>query len=178
MWDFNVIVTLAGSTGRYFQLIRELNRFGEFHKTEFLGVIVGRVAETAAFFQAVDEERRQGGLAELGRVVPLDGVFLLRPETFTEQLQQAVLPYLEALSGKSFYVRLERRGHKRRIISPEVERGLDAWILAALERAGKSARIDFEHPDAVLVVETVGDRCGIGLLAREQLERFDFVRVG
>jgi tRNA(Ser,Leu) C12 N-acetylase TAN1 len=91
----------------------------------------------------------------------------------------ALLPFVELLAGKRFYVRLERRGHKGQIVSPEVERELDAFIEQTLAAAGrKPAPVDFEHPDAVVVVvETIGDRCGVGLLTRETMDRYDCVRV-
>jgi tRNA(Ser,Leu) C12 N-acetylase TAN1 len=82
------------------------------------------------------------------------------------------------LVGQSFYVRLERRGLKGRIVSPEVERCLDACLLELAAETGNPARIDFDDPDTVLAVETIGDRCGIGVLTRELRARYPFVRVG
>jgi tRNA(Ser,Leu) C12 N-acetylase TAN1 len=75
-------------------------------------------------------------------------------------------------------VRLERRGHKGEIVSPEAERALDRFILESLEKRGTSAEVDFAAPDRIVVVETIGDRAGAGLLARETMARYDFVRVG
>ncbi len=81
------------------------------------------------------------------------------------------------LAEKCFYVRLERRGLKGWIVLPEVERALDTFIETELSQMGRSAQVDFERPDAVVVVETVGDRCGVGFLTREMMDRYAFVRV-
>lgn len=179
MWDFNIVVTLA-SEGRFRHLMGELQPCGEFHRTEFLGVALGRVEDPQAFLETVREKREEQLIAfqDLGRVIPLDRIFTFHVEDFIERACEAIRPYLEILSDRHFYVRLERRGFKGRIISPEAERALDTFLKEELAREGKTSQIDFEHPDAVVAVETVGDRCGVGLLTRETMERYDFVRVG
>lgn len=180
MWAFNVVVTLA-SNGRFRHLLQELAPHGEFRKTEFLGVIIGRVEDPMKFLESIREKRQKQLIAfqDLGRVVPLDRVFVFHLEEFPVKAKAALLPCVEVLEGKRYYVRLERRGLKGQIISPEVERELDAFIEQTLATAGrKTAQVDFEHPDAVVAVETIGDRCGVGLLTREMMDRYDFVRVG
>ena len=178
MWEFNVVATMAGE-GRFRHLMEELRPYGDFHRTEFLGVIIGRVEDPAAFLETVREKTARQLIAfqDLGRVIPVERVFTFRAEDFVERVCEAIHPYIEHLADKRFYVRLERRGLKGKIISPEAERTVDAFIEEELDRQGKSARIDFDHPDAVLAVETIGDRCGVALLTRELMERYPFVRV-
>lgn len=178
MWNFNLVVTLAPG-GRYVRLLAELGRYGEFHRTEFLGVILGRVEDPAAFFAEAERCRREPNspLADIGRAIPLAHTFIFTADTLEEKLREESLRWLDDLAGKSFYVRLERRGMKGQLLSPEVERGLDAFLLQQLEERGQSGRIDYEDPDRVLAVETVGNRCGIGLLDRALRQQFDFVRV-
>ncbi|HXV20040.1 MAG TPA: THUMP domain-containing protein [Desulfuromonadales bacterium] len=179
MRAFNVVVTQA-SNGRFRHLLQELSPHGEFRRTEFLGVIIGRVEDPRIFLESIREKRQKQWIAfqDLGRVVPLERVFVFHLEEFSVKAKAALLPYVEFLEGKRFYVRLERRGLKGQIVSPEVERELDAFIEQTLAAAGrKPAQVDFEHPDAVVVVETIGDRCGVGLLTREMMDRYDFVRV-
>jgi tRNA(Ser,Leu) C12 N-acetylase TAN1 len=179
MWAFNLVVTTA-SAGRYHHLLRELAPLGEFRPTEFHGVILGRVDDPHAFLEAVRERRERQLIAfqDLGRAVPVDRTFTFHLEEFLDQAREAIRPWLDELAGQRFYVRLERRGLKGRIVSPEAERALDGFVLEELGKAGKTAEVGFEHPDAVVVIETIGDRAGVGLLTREMLERYDFVRVG
>lgn len=178
MWEFNLVVTMA-SEGRFRHLMEELESYGDFHRTEFLGVIIGRVDDPAAFLETVREKTARQLIAfqDLGRVIPVERVFPFRAEDFVEKVCEAIRPYIEHLADKRFYVRLERRGLKGKIVSPEAERALDAYIEEELVRQGKSARIDFDHPDAVVVVETIGDRCGVAFLTRELMDRYPFVRV-
>ncbi len=131
------------------------------------------------FFSTVADLRSHKLFAfqDLGRALPLDQTFFFRLEQFDGKLKEAVRSYLPELAGKHFYVRLERRGFKGRIVSPELERALDRYVLEALAREGTEAQVDFSHPDAVVAVETCGDRCGVGLLERDLMDRYDFVRV-
>jgi tRNA(Ser,Leu) C12 N-acetylase TAN1 len=178
MWEFNIVVTMA-SEGRFRHLMEELEPHGEFRRTEFLGVILGRIEDSGTFLETVREKRSPQLIAfqDLARVIPLETVFTFHADDFVERVCEAIRPCIETLADKRFYVRLERRGFKGRIVSPEAERTIDAFIEEKLAKEGKSAQIDFEQPDAVVVVETIGDRCGVGLLTRELMERYDFVRV-
>jgi tRNA(Ser,Leu) C12 N-acetylase TAN1 len=179
MWQFNLVVTLSAD-GRYRHLLEELRLYGEFQRTEFLGVVLGRVAEVPSFLELVREKRSRQLIAfqDIGRIIPVEQVFTFQADEFLERVKPFIHPYLSLLAGSRFYVRLERRGLKGQIVSPEAERSLDAFLLEELHRLGTPGRIDFADPEAIVVIETIGDRCGIGLLTRAVMERYDFVRVG
>lgn len=178
VWEFNLVVTMERD-GRFGHLMKELELYGEFRRTEFFGVVLGRVADVEAFLETIraKREKQLTAFQDVGRVIPLDKVFSFRPETFLELVAAAIRPYLPVLAGKRHYVRLERRGFKGVIVSPEAEQALDGFIADELAALGASAEVDFENPDAVVVVETIGDRCGVTLLARKTMERYHFVRV-
>jgi tRNA(Ser,Leu) C12 N-acetylase TAN1 len=179
MWEFNIVATMDRE-GRFGHMLKELSLYGEFHRTDFFGVVLGRVEDRDAFMEMVREKREKQLVAfqDLGRLLPVDRVFTFQPENFLDRVSEAVRPYIPRLAGKRYYVRLERRGFKGVIISPEAERALDGFIEEELAKEGKSAGVDFENPDAVVVVETFGDRCGVGLLTREMMDRYPFIRVG
>jgi len=179
MWQFNIVATMDRE-GRFDHWLKELCLYGEFHKTEFFGVVLGRVADPAEFLETVRQKREKQLVAfqDLGRVVPVDRVFVFHPENFLDRAREAVRPYLPRLAGRRYYVRLERRGLKGVIVSPEAERELDIFVEEELAGEGKTAQVDFEDPEAVVVIETIGERCGVGLLTRELMARYPFVRVG
>jgi tRNA(Ser,Leu) C12 N-acetylase TAN1 len=58
------------------------------------------------------------------------------------------------------------------------ERFLDDALLDALEAAGTPGRIAFDDPDAVIDVETVGNRTGMSFWTRADLERYPFLKIG
>ena len=175
MWNFNLLVTLAVD-GRFYTLLRELSLHGEFHKNEYYGTILGHVPDPLAFLELIRSRREDNpqAFAGLGRVIPFEHCVLFTPDTFVTQLQAALTPYAQRLLGQRFYVRIERRGLKGRIISPEIERALDAFLLNLI---GETAQIDFTQPDIIIAIETFGERGGIGLLTRSLRERYPFVHV-
>jgi tRNA(Ser,Leu) C12 N-acetylase TAN1 len=54
---------------------------------------------------------------------------------------------------------------------------MSAFIIDALEKAGKKAQIKFEDPDELIIVETIGNRAGVGLITREMRERYPLIRI-
>jgi tRNA(Ser,Leu) C12 N-acetylase TAN1 len=72
---------------------------------------------------------------------------------------------------------LYRRGHRRDLPTLTEERFLDGAILETLRATGAPGRIAFDDPDAVVVVETVGDRAGLALWGRDDLRRYPFLHV-
>jgi tRNA(Ser,Leu) C12 N-acetylase TAN1 len=178
MWEFNLLVTMA-QDGRYRQMMEELAPYGEFHKTEFHGVVIGRVPDIPHFLETILRQRQERAIAfqDLSRIVPLDKVFTFDPDDFLAKACNAIRPYLPRMSEHRFYVRLERRGYKGQIVSPDIEQALDSFILDELADVGHSGKIDYETPEAVLALETVGNRCGIGFITRELSDRYPFVHV-
>ena len=178
MWNFNLLVTLAVD-GRFYTLLRELSLHGEFHKNEFYGTILGQVPDPVAFLDLIRSRREADprAFSGLGRVIPFEHSFLFTPDTFLPQLQAELTPYAGRLFGQHFYVRLERRGLKGRLISPEIERALDAFLLNLIHAGGGTAQIDFEQPDTIIAIETFGERGGIALLTRSLRELYPFVHV-
>ena len=74
-------------------------------------------------------------------------------------------------------MRLERRGLRDALHSSDVERTLGAALWRALEAAGHTPRVAFRDADAAIVIETLGDRAGIGIVDRALRSAYPFVRV-
>ena len=178
MWQFNLIATLAEG-GRFPHLLGDLAVHGEFHRTEFFGVVLGRVDDLPGFLETVKTAREGSPPAfrDMGRLIPVEDLFHFTDATFLELARRVFGGHLKELAGRRFYVRIERRGLKGRIVSPDAERLLDDYVLEQTALAGQPARVDFDDPDLLAAVATVGDRAGIGWLGRALRERFDFVRV-
>lgn len=174
--DWNVTVTLSEPT---FRIARKLlARWGQLRRTEHHNVAVMAVADPASFLQefaaAVGES--PGILNAMSHVVAFDHVFAFaNTAEFEAKSREIALSYVPQLAGKSFHVRLRRRGLKGTISTPEEERFLDDVLLGALAAAGNPGRIRFDDPDYVLLIETVGGSGGIALWTREDLKRYPFL---
>lgn len=178
MWSFNIVATMAGS-GRYRHMLEDLAPFGEFRRTEFHGVALGQVADPLTLLEAIRRERERKFYAfqDLGRIIPVECQFVFSVENFAEKLLEVLPRFFERLEGKRLYVRVERRGNEGEIISPLIEQQMNEFLLSRLEAKGTPATIDFDSPDAIVAVETLGDRCGVGLITREMMTRYPVVRV-
>jgi len=174
--DWNVTVTLAEPT---FRIARNLLApWGRLRRTEYFNVAVMKVADPALFLRefASAVEKTPGILNAMSHVVPFEHVFMFKDAAeFEAKLREIILSYAPRLAGKSFHVRLRRRGLKGIISSPEEERFLDDVLLEALAAAGTPGHISFEDPDYVLLIETVGEDGGVALWTGEDLKRCAFL---
>ncbi len=174
---WNVLATSI--EGRRDALLIALRRLGRFRPGGYRNVVVGAVDDRDAFVAAVAAALASDPLlpTALARVVPVDVTLRFDPNDPVGALVAAAGPLLDRLAGGAFFVRLERRGLKGRLHSPTVEREIGDGVWRALEARGTKPRVDFRDPDAVLVVETLGDQAGLGVVDRALRTRFPFVKV-
>jgi tRNA(Ser,Leu) C12 N-acetylase TAN1 len=177
MLKWNVLVTASERQERALRSL--LFPFGIFKESGFRGTLIGFVSNLQTFLESLKElgETDPQSLQALGQVVPIDRTFSFSAANFIERAKEAIAPYLETIDNEKIYVRVKRRGYKGRISSLESEKELDEWLLAQLEMAGKKARIDFEAPDKIVVIEMVQNQCGVGLITKEMKERVTFIKI-
>lgn len=176
--DWNVVASTE--EGAYSQARRVLKRLGQVGDTPYHNVLVLWVADVREALEALrsvgetDPQVRAG----VRHFVPVTEAFsFMSPEQFEAKAKQAMRAFLAQLAGKSFYVRMHRRGFKGRLERHEEERILGATILEALAETGATARVVFDDPDAVVIIETVGQRAGVAVWTREELARYPFLHV-
>jgi tRNA(Ser,Leu) C12 N-acetylase TAN1 len=175
--EWNVLVTTPPGEER--ELLPALNRLGIFVRSEFKGILRGWVENGEQFLEAILHARneRAGWLQYLIRVLPVERTFPFTVETFEEQVWTNVTPLVQRMTSGTFHVRLERRGYKGKIISPEVEQRLGEYVIEIAKQQGKTLRVSFHDSDYVVVVETVGNRGGVALITRDLSARYPFVKI-
>lgn len=175
--DWNVVVTVHEEGFKPAK--RVLREAGPISTTDYHDVLVMKVADLGIFTNWLAERvaEQPGLLNDISRVVPAAQVFHFHDaEEFARKARQAVLGFVPALAGKSFHVRMHRRGFRHQLSAQEEERRIGAAIFEALEAAGTPAKVAFDDPDAIVVIETVGPRAGISLFTREDMQRCPFLR--
>lgn len=176
--DWNVVVSVHEKG--FLRARRLLKEFGEVKRTPYRNVLVMNVESTERFLDGFSKlvASAPDVLTAVSRALPVAHSFDFHSrEEFEAKAREIAFAWLPMLAGASFHVRLHRRGLKGRIVSPEEERFLDRALLQALEEAGTPGSIDFDDPDMIIDVETVGSRAGLSLWRREDLERYPFLRV-
>jgi len=176
MKDWNVVVT---TQERHFSEAKRLLReYGEVARSDFFNVLLMRVEDVDAFMDALARRSKEDpiSVACLGRVTPVKSSFLFQSkDEFERKAKEAIEEIAPELEGKSFYVRMHRRGFKGRISSLDEEQRLDEIVMARSSEAGKPGKITFEDPDAVVEIETIGTQAGMAVLSRDQMSANPFL---
>lgn len=176
MRDWNVIATVHPDG--YREACHLLMEYGPLKRTDYYNVLVMKVEDRAAFVDvlAARVAEEPGFLNFVSHVVPVERAFdFFSPEEFEAKAGETALGFVDRLGGKRFHVRVHRRGFKGSLSTQTEERFLDDILLVALEEVGTPGKIAFDETDAILAVETVGNRAGMSLWTREDLERYPFL---
>lgn len=176
--DWNVVVTVQEHG---FKQAREfLQEFGKVNKTEYFNVLVMCVGDIDEFLESIKSaiSIHAQVLGAIARIMPVTNIFKFQtPIEFEDKAKEIVTPWLTELAGKRFHVRMHRRGFKGRMSSQIEERFLDSVILKGLQQSQSAPIIDFDDPDYIIAVETVGQTAGFALWSREQLQRYPFLKI-
>ncbi len=179
MQDWNVVVTVNDRFAR-FHVRRSLKQFGKVETTEFHNVLVMQVADVGGLMASLAEtmSRDMTLINDISRLMPAQATFDFETrEEFEAKASAAILGWADRMAGKTFHIRLHRRGLGDQLNSLSEEKLLDTALLDRLVEIGHTGRIAFDDPDFVIDVETVGSRAGLSLWTREDLHRYPFLRV-
>lgn len=179
MKDWNVVVTVSDRFARYHAL-RGLKKFGKVDTTEFHNVLVMQVDDVGGLMASLAEMmgRDMSLINDISRLMPAQETFDFGTrEEFDEKATAVILGWADCMAGKTFHIRLHRRGMGDQLSSLPEERLLDTALLDRLVEMGHPGRVDFSDPDCVIDIETVGNRAGLSLWTREDLHRCPFLTV-
>jgi len=178
MLEWNVVVSVYEDG--YKDALRLLQPFGRLARTDYYNVLVMKVDDVSAFIDrlATLVAETPGVLNEISRVAPCEACFDYESaQEFESKARDVALSWVPELAQSAFHVRMHRRGFRGQLSSQDEERFLDSVLLTALEEAATPGRITFEDPDAIISVETVGQRAGMSFWRRADLERYPFLRL-
>lgn len=178
MHDWNVVITV--NDDGYNQARKLLERYGRVDRTDYFNILLMQVEDQRSLLDSLrqEAERDPGSVIPLARVMPVYETFTFQTaEEFEGKARKAALGWLPVLGGKSFHLRMHRRGFKGKLSSIEEERFLDTYLLEALEMVGSQGEISFEDPDAIIALETLGPRAGLSLWTRAELERYPLLHL-
>jgi len=173
MEDWNVVATTRPD--RFAAACKLLAALGPVHRTGYYDVLVMRCDDVERFLADL-LALLPAGESAVAHVRPARATFVFRtPDEFDGLARRVALAWAPRLLGRSFHVRMHRRGFEQRMSAQQEERFLDDVLLEALARGGEPGRISFEDPDAVLAIDTVGGRAGLALWSRDELHRYAFL---
>lgn len=171
--DWNVVVTVAEEGFR--DAVKMLAKWGNVKRTPYYNVLGLRVANPGSFLDdfAAAVAASPGILNFVSHVVPAQETFdFSTAEEFETQARAIALGWVPKLGGKSFHVRLHRRGLKGVLSTHREEQLVADALLAVLQGVG---RVAFTDPDAIIQIETIDGRAGMSLRTRDDIRRFPFL---
>jgi tRNA(Ser,Leu) C12 N-acetylase TAN1 len=176
--DWNVVASAAPEG--YRDAIRILSDFGEVSKSPYRDVIVMRTAlgarELLEALKALTETDKTL-LNAVARLTPVTRRFSFSSaDEFRARVAEALLPWAPELEGKTFFVRMHRRGFHEELNSQAEERAIGQLLVDGIGDCRRPARVVFGDPDIVIAVETVGGQGGVSRWTRADLDRYELLR--
>lgn len=171
--DWNVVV--IGDGDKEQDLLESLEEDGKFERSGFRDAVIGDVEDIVEFLE--DAERKKYPYVK--RVIPIDDAFVVSPESVIDKLKQRVKEYLDEVEpGETFGFRIEHRGLKGGVTSQKVEREVSGYFFDLIEKVyGRKPKVNVKKPDKLIVIAILGNRCGIGFITREMLEKYSVIKV-
>ena len=179
MKDWNVVISVYQDGFR--RALRALEEYGPVDRSPYHNVLVMRVEDPTALLEAIERktEINTALYDAISRVAPaMRTVDFHSIEEFKKKITSVLIERLPRLTGRSFHVRLHRRGDRHELQTSNLERLFDDLLLDATAAKGARWRISFTDPNAVIVIDTVDDRAGIGLWTHEDIARHRLLRPG
>jgi tRNA(Ser,Leu) C12 N-acetylase TAN1 len=136
MKDWNVIITIFQDG--YRRANRTLHKLGPIERSPYHNVLLMSVADPVALLGVIER------YDAISRGAPTEKSFEFHSsEDFLAKAKETVVERLPHLAGRSFHVRLHRRGSKQSLRSPDAERSLGEALLDALKEAGTPGTLSF-----------------------------------
>jgi len=175
--SWNVLVTSQEGFER--ELRRFIKRHGTFRKSGFRNLLLGEVPDVLVFLDTFATELDVKPFARpwIGRVLPIHVQYPVELETFCPDTESHLSALSPQIAGRSFHVRVERRGHKGVMNTRDLELRFGEFLWSLLNKDGRSPVISFADPEVVVAIEVVGAVAGIALVERALRHQYTFVKI-
>jgi len=174
---WNAVVTVYEEG--YRPALRALRRYSRVARSTYHNVLLVEAEDPVGLLDTLEQcaDAEPVLIDSISRIAPARASFDFTSRAdFEEKAIGAARQWLPQLAGASFHVRLHHRGSG--LDSPTEERMIAESLLAALDAANTPGRISFGDPDAIVAIDTVDERAGLGLWTRSDLARHRFLRPG
>jgi len=177
MKDWNLVVTIFQDGFR--RALRSLRVLGSIERTPYHNVLAMKVGDPVQVLEAIELKTQESTALydAISRVSPATHSFDFQStDEFLEKTKNLLVEWSPRLTGRSFHVRLHRRGPKYDLGTQQTERSLNEALLDATARLGASGKLSFSDPDAVIAIDTIDGRAGVALWTRDDLSRHRLLR--
>jgi tRNA(Ser,Leu) C12 N-acetylase TAN1 len=177
MKNWNVVVTVYQDGFR--RALQALKKLGQAERSRYHNVLEMKAEDPIALLEAIEKRTEENPALydAISRVAPaIRGFDFLSEEELMERAKSIFDEWLPCLAGRSFHVRLHRRGTKHDLRTQDAERMFNDAILDATKEAAAPGKVSFTDPDVVIAIDTIDNRAGIAMWTREELARYHLLR--
>ncbi len=177
MHDWNMVVCTYQEGFR--GALRALRDLGRTERSPYHNVLLMKADDPLALLAAIEKKTEENTALydAISRVAPVTRSFeFYSAEDFVEKARQIIAEWSASLVGRTFHVRLHRRGTKYELGTQDAEHLLNDIVLDATAKVGMPAKVSFTDPDAVISIDTVDNRAGLAVWTREDLARHRLLR--
>lgn len=177
MKDWNLVITIFQDGFRY--AMRALRTFGPIERTQYHNILTMKVDDPVEVLEAIELKTEESTALydTISRVSPASHSFNFQSaEEFLAKAKSFLVEWSPQLAGRSFHVRLHRRGPKYDLGTQETEHSLSEAILDATTELGCLGKLSFTDPDTVIALDTIDERAGAALWTRDDLARHRLLR--
>lgn len=177
MHDWNVVVCVYQEGFR--RVLRTLHDFGAAERSPYYNVLVMRAEDPRAALAEIERRTEESpALYDLiSRVAPAMRCFdFVTADEFVSDPIATLREWSPRLAGRTFHVRLHRRGAKDDLGTQDIEHLFNDAVIDATAKAGNPGKVSFTEPDAVIAIDTIDQRAGLGFWTRDDLARHRLLR--
>lgn len=177
MKNWNLVVTIFQDGFRC--ALRALRDLGQIERTPYHNVLAMTVDDPVKVLEAIELKTQESTALydAISRVAPAIHSFDFQSEEeFLQKTKNILVEWSSKLAGRSFHVRLHRRGPKYDLGTQQTEHLLNEIILNATTKLRASGKLSFTDPDTVIAIDTIDDRAGVALWTRDDLSRHRLLR--
>lgn len=177
MKDWNVVVSVFQDG--YKRALLALQELGVAERSPYHNVLVMKVEDPVVLLDAIEKKTEDNPALydAISRVAPATrNIDFRSEEELVEKAKLILGEWRPRLAGRSFHVRLRRRGTKHDLQTQETERRFNDAVVEATAKAGMSSKISFTDPDVVIAIDTIDNRAGLSMWTREDLARYHVLR--
>ncbi len=178
MRDWNVVVCVY-QEGFFRGVLRALRDLGRTERSPYHNVLLMKADDPLALLAAIEKRTEESTALydAISRVAPVTRIFeFCSAEDFVEKAKHIIAEWSASLVGRTFHVRLHRRGAKYDLETQDAEHLFDDIVLDATAKAGVPGKVSFTDADAVIAIDTVDNRAGLALWTREDLAHHRLLR--
>lgn len=177
MKDWNLVITIFQDGFR--RAMRALRVLGPIERTMYHNVLTMKVDDPMEALGAIELKTQESTALydAISRVSPASHNFEFKSaDELLVKAKNLLVEWSPQLAGRSFHLRLHRRGPKYDLGSQQTEHLLNDIILDATTKLGDPGKLSFTDPDAVIAIDTVDERAGAALWTRDDLARHRLLR--